>query len=250
MLRKTIIFSILLLISACDTYTPRSLLDEATKAHNQKKFSKKKGIEVHFVLHAEHGDSVHGTMTWLSRDDLGLVHLDNGVNLTYDAEGVSSMGKSVLDTLPSHFHPELWPEILTFPFRLNSPNWKRSEYLNPTLNGERYRVKKVKVPDPLKPSAYKDRIVYADSEENLIQAIVLADRKGDLAANSAAAYAVVFSDYRELKGMVIAHRWEFKKWFPDGRLTENYGHLILRDVLFLEETENYRDRWTDRYTSK
>lgn len=249
MLRKTIIFLVLIVSVSCDTYTPQSVLSDAAMAHSEKRFDKKQGIEVDFVLHPETGDSIIGTMTWLSKDELGLVHLNSGVNHIYNENGTSSMVESDPDTLADYFHSEKWPELLVFPFMLRSSDWKRSEFLHKNLNGKNYRVKKVSIPGESKRMNYEERLVYVDPETNLIHAIVIGNlRISPLKSKSAS--IVIFDDYRKIDRISIAHRWEFRSWTPSGKLTDSFGYLHISDIKFLKETENYQNQWTQRYSLK
>jgi hypothetical protein len=239
-------FSIVLIlaITACDRYTPGSLITDAIKAHRTKAFAKKKGIEVDFVLHLTDGDSINGTMTWLSKEKIGLLHLGNGLNLVQSEAGVVQMGKEVPEEFRLDFRPEAWMELLILPFKLDHPEWRKSEYLRPLPGDNLFRAKKLHVTARGKE---QERLVYVHPETHLVHAVVMADDERSV-DNGKTRFAVEFADPMERGGMIIHRIWKFKNWHPKNGLMQEKGELIMREVRFVDQPDGYQERWMVRYT--
>lgn len=213
----------------CDKYTPGSTLTDAVEAHNQRRLLKKEGIEVDFTLFSAKGDSLKGTISWLSTTDKAFIQLEGGKILEFGS-GIPS--KEKFPKWVDRLAVERWPELLVLPFRLDHPKWRRSEYLNPKLNGKIFRVKKITVPDGDEPiHAPGDRLIYVDSKTDLLHAVVFMDG-ASVVPNGSPQAMVEYGDYEALDAILLARKWSFKSWNAKYGTGEVYGELLIDEVRF------------------
>jgi len=223
-----LIFSVVFLWG-CDSYTPGNALTDAAKSHGQRRFKKKSLIKADFSFWSNRVDTVRGSLIWNIQNEMGSVLAEELIIETENKE--LAVADSTLAWLRDSVMISTWPELLTIPFYLDHPSYRRLEYLNPMLNGSVYRVREIVKPS-MRGMDQSIRLAYVNPETRLLHAIVIKDENRSVQDSLHDQLAVVFGDFRDTDGGVLAHKWQFHGWNPKTGLKDVIGELTIESLTF------------------
>ena len=128
--------------------------------------------------------------------------------------------------------------FLGVPFLLKDSGVTASYEGKANVNGETYETLKITFGSGVGFSSDDVYYVYIDPETYLMHILTYSvsfmDKEGNLGINN----AKVYSDYKEVQGLRMAHRMENHDW-ADGHMKEKIHHVrIFSDMKFLKEIPN------------
>lgn len=178
----------------------------------------------------------------VAMDRIDIDRAADGMQLRYDGDGVAMIGDTAAgEPWPgARFDVFTWPYFFAAPFKLADPGTQWGEVADyPWSEGAPATAAKLTFAAGTG-DAPDDYYVVVPGDDGLVEgmAYVVTFGKGTGAADEADPHAIVYSDYREVDGVPIAHRWEFHNWnAEDGLGAEVIGYADLADVAWVEAAE-------------
>ena len=178
----------------------------------------------------------------VSMDRVDIDRAD-GMELRYDGEAVAMVGDTAggRDWPRARFDVFTWPYFFAAPFKLADGGTQWGEAADyPWRGGEPARGAMLTFAAGTG-DAPDDYYVVVPGDDDLVEgmAYVVTFGKGAEAVAEAEPHAIVYSDYREVGGVPVAHRWDFYNWSPDdGLAAEAIGYADVSGVRWVQAAED------------
>ena len=175
----------------------------------------------------------------VAMDRIDVDRAADGMELRYDGEDVAMIGDTAAgEPWPrARFDVFTWPYFFGAPFKLADPGTQWGEVkAYPWRGGEPTDAAKLTF-DAGTGDAPDDYYVVVPGADGLVagMAYVVTFGKGADAVAEAEPHAIAYSEYREVDGVPIAHRWDFYNWDPEAGLgEERIGFAELSNVVWVE----------------
>ena len=175
----------------------------------------------------------------ISMDRIAIDRDADNLGLRFDGERVAMVGDTAAggDWPRARFDVFTWPYFFAAPFKLADPGTAWGEVADyPWAGGEAAPAAKLTFAAGTG-DAPDDFYVVVPGDDGLLDgmAYIVTFGKGADAAAEAAPHAIRYSDYRDVDGVPVAHRWEFFNWNADDGLGEELiGYADLSDVRWVD----------------
>ena len=178
----------------------------------------------------------------VAMDRIDVDRAADGMELRYDGEDVAIIGDTAAgEPWPrARFDVFTWPYFFGAPFKLADPGTQWGEVrAYPWRGGEPTDAAKLTFAAGTG-DAPDDYYVVVPGDDGLLEgmAYVVTFGKGAEGLAEAEPHAIAYSDYREVDGVPIAHRWDFYNWDAEAGLGEEaIGYAELSDVAWVDVDE-------------
>lgn len=228
-------FLSLVLLAACNAPSKKeSFAGKVEKAHQKEVFLSHSAVQFDFYLTFGGKERLNGQFTLSTDSGKGLIELSNGQKIYYINNEVYA--SSEMENLKRiRFDAYTWSYFFLFPYKLNDGGTVWNDYPDKALNGKNYAVEKLSFTSGTGDSPDDWYVVYADEETDLVYAsayIVTMGKSKEKAEEDP--HAIVYKDYKEVEGIPIASKWEFRGWNEKEGLTDLLGEATLKQVKFVE----------------
>ena len=175
----------------------------------------------------------------VSMDRIAIDRDADDVGLRYDGARVAMVGDTAVggDWPRARFDVFTWPYFFAAPFKRADPGTAWGEVADyPWVGGEAAPAAELTFAAGTG-DAPDDFYVVVPGADGLLDgmAYIVTFGKGADAAAEAAPHAIRYSDYRDVDGVPVAHRWEFFNWNADDGLGEELiGYADLSDVRWVD----------------
>jgi len=180
------------------------------------------------------GDIRHSPST----DRIALTRGTDGASIRFDGKDVAI----VPDTATwqgARFTAFTWPYFAAAPYKLADPGTKWGD-MEPYRweNGEEASGSKLTFSEGTGDAPDDYYIAFRDDQGRLDGlAYIVTYGKGPDGQSSAEPHAIRYSDYRDIDGVPVAHRWDFYMWTEAGGLGEALGFANVSNVAWVEASE-------------
>ena len=165
--------------------------------------------------------------------------LDKGEagKIIYDGNQVF-YSPSISDSSKVRFDAYTWSYFFLFPYKLNDEGTVWTDYENDSLNQDLFEAQKLTFESGTGDAPDDWDITYASPATNLLHAaayIVTYSKDKNIAEEDP--HAIVYKNYKEVNGILLAHSWEFWGWRDSLGLTDQRGEATLSYFKFHEAGE-------------
>lgn len=216
------------------------LVKRVQKGHHLGEFLAKDAINFGMTLTFNGSNRYMGEMT-LETDYSGIrMDRNDGTTLYYNGAEVYQSPDTV-EYPGARFNIFTWSYFFAMPYKLTDPgaNW---EITGPKmLDGKEYLTGKLTFEENVGDSPDDWYLVYVDPDTRLLHAAAYIVTYGDKTKAKAEEdpHIIVYTDYREIEGIPIAHRWDFHAWSEAEGLGDKLGECTFSDVKFTQASGDF-----------
>ena len=163
------------------------------------------------------------------------MELEGGTVLGYD-DGDAWVAPAEAEIQGARFHVLTWPYFLAAPMKLRDPG-SRLEDLGkrPFRDGRERPAAKLTFGDGVGDTPDDWYVVYRDDQNRLVSMAYIVTFGKSVEEAEEEPHAISYSEFKEIDGVVISHRWQFWNWNEaDGIVGDAIGEATLENVSFVE----------------
>lgn len=211
-------------------------------AHKLEDFRSHAAISMDLDLTFGGRKAYKGKMSMLT--GTGKLRLDpeNAPSTIFDGNEVYQVMDSS-DQMGSRFGVFTWTYFFALPYKLSDPGTVWKDYPDKSLGGKDYKAEKLTFADGTGDSSKDWYIVYTDPETNLIHCAPYIVTYSSSAEDAEVdPHAIVYSNYKDVDGIPMAHDWKFWAWREGQGLTKELGFATLSNIEFIDEVGDMFDK--------
>lgn len=210
------------------------------KAHNASEYRKRENVRFEITGNIGNVQNYQATITMSTTAHDVKIESDDGKHFVYQESRSSLMEDSIIHNF-EQLRSFAWAHFFSLPKRLRNHDVRVEKFNGSNrLNGESFRVRGIRlVPKPGFDDLFEWYVVYADRKSGLLRYAAYALPEQMQHTEEVISHAVEYSDYRDVDGIPIAHKWTFWEWSPDNGLGSKLGNATLENVSFLPVDNGY-----------
>lgn len=201
-------------------------------AHEKGSFLNKKTIHFNLKLFFGGNERLNGKISLSTDGTKGKYEMQDESTLIFRHDSVF-ISENYSNSERARFAAYTWSYFFLMPYKLDDPGTIWSAYEDTLLNGETFKTAKLSFEAGTGDAPDDWYIVYADPNSMLMNTaayIVTAGKSKEEAEKDP--HAIKYSEYSDIDGIPIAHRWDFYAWKADSGLTDTLGYAILENIKF------------------
>lgn len=183
---------------------------------------------------------LNGRIAMTPGTDRIRVDLDDGPSLFADGQRVWIAPEDA-DWPRARFDVYTWMYFFALPYKLNDPGTIWDEPVTERLDGADRRMARLTF-EPGTGDSHEDWYrVYLDSANRIHAAAYIVTHTKSAGEAAEDPHAIVYSNYRQVEGVPVAHRWTFFRWREGEGLTDTLGEGVLSEVRFRDFVPGFFD---------
>lgn len=221
------------------TLTPSAeFIRSMEHAHRADRFFSHDAIAFDLNLSFGGKSRLTGTVTMLTNSTQVMLERDDGAKALYDGETVYRYPAGA-DWPRARFDVLTWMYFFAAPYKLGDPG-TALELLGPLpLDSDTCRAARLTFETGIGDAPDDWYIIYRSDSTHLLRVmayIVTFDKSTEEIAK-AEPHAIVYEDYREVGGILFAHRWTFTNWSREEGVSGERGVAEISNIRFVENPE-------------
>lgn len=206
------------------------------QAHQTEKFKNFDAIQFDLELYFGGKLRLNGTITATTNSSKVKVVRKDGASLTFDNGEVWKV-PATAEWPGARFDALTWQYFFFAPHKFNDPgtNWELTG--EAPLADDTYETARLTFDSGTGDAPDDWYLAYADSKKHRLNTLAYIVTFGGRDAAKAEPHAIVYDDYKKIKGVPIAHDWTFRMWTAEKGTGEEIGKASITNVRFLRASE-------------
>lgn len=208
------------------------------KAHHKQDFTDHEMVSFDLKLDFGGKTRFNGKVSMLTNSGKIKVEKQDGTILLYDGD---KMFSTQTDNLTNdRFDLFTWPYFFAFPYKLSDPGTVFALSEKDSLMGKSYETFTLKFEDGTGDSPDDWYVGYVNNDQLVRAAAYIVTFNNTQKKAEEAPHAIVYSGYKDVDEIPIAHHWEFYNWSKENGVTgAPIGMASLDNVTFSEAEEDF-----------
>ena len=219
-----------------------ALVQAIEKAHHKKEFMEHKAVS--FDLEVKFGgkERIAGNLTMLTNSGKVRIEKSNGESLIFDGSSTYITPEDA-DASGARFDTFTWAYFFSFPYKLSDPGTLVTPMQNDSLMGKSYTTFKLEFDQDTGDSPKDWYVGYLNKNNQVRAAAYIVTFNKSLDKAEASPHAIMYSGYKEIDGIPIAHHWEFYNWNKEQGITgAPIGMASINNLKFLSPDDGFFSR--------
>ncbi len=216
-----------------------SFSENIEEAHNKTAFMMKEAVSYDINLEFGGKTRLEGTVSMTTNSSKVRLDKANGTSVIYDGEQVY-ITPDTAKADGARFDIFTWQYFFAMPFKLTDPGTVWEEKEPKMLDRTKYDTSRLSFESNVGDSPDDWYLIYKDPDTNRLKAaayIVTFGTAQEKAEENP--HAIVYSDYKNIKDVVMATRWSFHNWDSEEGFGKELGEAQISNIKFFSPEDDF-----------